>query len=237
MKLLPELAANEAAEQRVDAGYQAAKAHLQREDQVCAPPGGGAVGVQDPHHYGGVTAHVVGQVKQGKENQRGAQHAPHSEPLLLVMRVGAAVQLHDAAQAAVADGEQREEEAKDGTNEGIRETLLSVAQKYVQGAHGVVAPGAGLDLSHGDNRYAEQQSSSPHHHTQQVSLPPAQQHHGAQRVHDGQVSVHTDAGDEEDAEVEVVVVEQPHSHAERPPQLPVELVQVVVDEVRQGQQP
>lgn len=51
-------------------------------------------------------------------------------------------------------------------------------------------------------------------------------------MHDGEVSVHTDAGDEEDAEVEVVVVEHPHSRAEWQPQAPVQLVQVVVDEER-----
>lgn len=56
-------------------------------------------------------------------------------------------------------------------------------------------------------------------------------------MHDGQVPVHTDAGDKEDAEVEVVVVCHPHDPAERQPQLPVQMVQMVVDEERQGQQP
>lgn len=56
-------------------------------------------------------------------------------------------------------------------------------------------------------------------------------------MHDGQVTVHTDAGDEEDAEVKVVVVKHSHTSADRPPQLPVQMVQVVGDEERQSQQP
>lgn len=56
-------------------------------------------------------------------------------------------------------------------------------------------------------------------------------------MHDGQVPIHADAGDEKDAEVEVVVVERPDSRAERQPKPPVQPVQVVVDEERQGQQP
>lgn len=124
MKLPPELAAHEAAEQGVNAGDEAAEAHLQGEGQVCMLPGGGVVRVHCPHHDGRVAAQVVGQVKQGEENQRCAQYPP--EPPLLVVRVGAAgpvAQLSDAAQAAVADGEQREEEADDGAEEGIGEGL------------------------------------------------------------------------------------------------------------------
>lgn len=56
-------------------------------------------------------------------------------------------------------------------------------------------------------------------------------------MHNRQVSVHINAGDEEDAEVEVVVVEHPHGHAERQPQPPAQVVQVVVDEEGQGQEP
>jgi len=124
VKLLPELAANEAAEQRVDAGDEAAEGHLQGEGHVYAPPGGGVGGIDRPHHDGRVAVQVVGQVKQGEENQRGAQHPP--QPPLLVERVaaaGAVAQLVDAAQAAVADGEQREEEADNGAHEGIGEAF------------------------------------------------------------------------------------------------------------------
>lgn len=190
------------------------------------------------HHDGRVTDQVVRQVKQGEEDQRRAQHPP--EPPLLAQRVAAArppTQLSDAAQAAVADGEQREEEAHRGTEEGIREALPGLTQQHVQGAHGAVAPGAGLDPTHTHDGCAEDQRGRPDRRAQQAGLSPAQQHQRAQRVHDGQVPVHANARDKEDAEVEVVVVEHPHSHAERLPQLPVQPVQVVVDEVRQGQQP
>lgn len=122
MKLPPELAAYEAAEKRVNAGGEAAEAHLQDEDHVCLPPGGGVVRVDDPHRDGRVAAQVVGQVQQGKEDQRCAQHPP--EPSLLVVRVGAAgpaAQLSDTVQAAVTDAQQRDEEGEGGANEGIGE--------------------------------------------------------------------------------------------------------------------
>lgn len=56
-------------------------------------------------------------------------------------------------------------------------------------------------------------------------------------MHDGEVAVHTDTADKEDAEVEVVMVKHPHSPAERQPQAPIQPVQMVVDEQRQGKQP
>lgn len=61
------------------------------------------------------------------------------------MRVGPAAQLPDAAQAAVADGEQREEKADDGEEEGVGEGLPGLTEEYVQGTDGAVAPGASLD--------------------------------------------------------------------------------------------
>lgn len=98
VKLPLELAAYEAAEQRVDAGDEAAEAHLQGEGHLCRAPGGGVVRVDCSHHDGCVAAQVVGQVKQCKEDQRCAQHPP--EPPLLVVWVGAAgpaAQLQDTA--------------------------------------------------------------------------------------------------------------------------------------------
>lgn len=214
LKLFPPLAAYDAAEQRIKAGNKAAEAHLQGEGQVWNSPRGGVVRVDYPHHDSSVAAQVVGQVNQGKENQRSAQHPP--EPPLLVVGVGAtwpAAQLSDTAQAEVANGEQREKETDDAADEGKWEALPGITQQYVQGTDGAVAPRASLNQSHTGNRYAQDQSGHPDRHTQQAGLPPAQQHQRAQRMHNGQVSVHTDAGDEEDAEVEVVVVEHPHSHA------------------------
>lgn len=238
VKLPSELSAYEAAEQRVDAGDEAAEAHLQGEGQVRRLPGCGVVGIHCPHHDGCVAAHVVGQVKQRKEDQGRAQDPP--EPPLLVVRVGAAgpvAQLPEAVQAAVTDREQREDETDEGADDGIGEALSGLTQHYVQGTDGAVAPRASLDHTHGGNRYAEEHGGHPHRHAQQAGLPPAQQHQGAQGVHDGQVPVHTDAGDEEDAQVEVVVVEHPHARAEAQPQLPVQVVQVVVDEEGQDHQP
>lgn len=172
------------------------------------------VRIDCPYHDGSVAAQVVGQVNQSKEDQRSAQHPP--ETLLLVVRIGATepeAQFSDTAQAEVADGNQWEKESDDAAEEGKGEALPGITQQHVQGADGAVAPRAGLNQSHAGNRYAEDQSGHPDRRTQQAGLPPAQQHQRTQRVHNCQVSVHIDAGDEEDAEVEVVVVEHPHSHA------------------------
>lgn len=87
-------------------------------------PGGGVVGVDCTNIDGRVAAQVVRQVKEGKDDQHCAQ-----KPSLLVVRVGAArsvAQLSDAVQAAVTDGEQREEEADGGAKGGIWEALLGL---------------------------------------------------------------------------------------------------------------
>lgn len=70
-----------------------------------------------------------------------------------------------------------------------------------------------LQKTHNCNRYAEEQSPG----------------------RSGQVLVHTDAANKEDAEVEVVLVEHPHSRAKRQPQFPEQMAQMVVEEERQGQ--
>lgn len=73
---------------------------------------------------------MVGQVKQGKEDQRGAQ-CPLEPPPLLVARVGVvgpAAQLSDTVQAAVTGEEQREEEADGGAREGKGEALLGITK-------------------------------------------------------------------------------------------------------------
>lgn len=128
MKLLPEPAACDAAEHGVDAGDEAAEAHLQGEGQVCSPPRVGAVGIDRPYHHGSVAAQVIGQVKQSEEDERGAQHPP--ETPLLVVRVGATeaeAQFSDTAQAEVADGDQREKESDDAAEEREGEALPAVA--------------------------------------------------------------------------------------------------------------
>lgn len=87
------------------------------------------VRIDCPHHDGSVATQVVGQVNQGKEDQRGAQHLP--EPMLLVVRIGAkapAAQLSDTAQAEEADGEQREKEADDAAEEGEGQALPAITQ-------------------------------------------------------------------------------------------------------------
>lgn len=140
-------------------------------------PGGRVVGVDCTNIEGRVAAHVIRQVKEGKDDQHCAQ-----KPSLLVVRVGAAgpvAQLPDAVQTAVTDGEQREEEADGGAKGGIWEALLGVTQKYVQGTDSTVAPRASLDKTHSCNRYAEDQCGQPDRHTQQAGLSLAQQHQRA----------------------------------------------------------
>lgn len=238
VKLPPELATYKAAKQRVNTRIEATETHFHCKCQVYRHPGSWAVRVDHPHDDGGIADQVVWQIEQGKEDQHCLQHPNETTPpVVWVGETSAVAQLSDAAPAAVGDGDQGEEEADDGAAEGVGQGLPSLLQQHIEGADGAVVPWALLGQGHGGLWYTEGHVDHPGHHTQHVGLPTAHQSWEAQRVDNGEVPVHTDGGNKEDAEVEVVMIEQPHGLAQGQTQAPVQLVQMVLYEDRQGQQP
>lgn len=71
---------------------------------------------------------------------------------------------------------------------------------------------------------------SPHRGAHQVGMSGLHQIQRLNRVADAHVTIHTDAGEEEDAAVEVNVEKKAHNFAGRHPEGPVAVVGVIVDE-------
>lgn len=96
----------------------------------------------------------------------------------------------------------------------------------------VVSPGGGDEDEVGHQAHAHH---SPHHAAHQVGV--AGLHHGQRLdwVADAQIAVHANAGEKEDAAVEVDIEEEAHYFAGGHSERPVTAVGVVEDEGGQGE--
>lgn len=106
---------------------------------------------------------------------------------------------------------------------------------------GIVPPGSGDKDQIG---HQARDDHAPDGGARQVGMAGLHQGERLERVADAQVAIHADAGEEEDAAVEVDVEQEAHDFAGRHPERPVAVVGVVVDqrgqredvqEVRQGE--
>lgn len=100
-------------------------------------------------------------------------------------------------------------------------------------AHGdIVPPGSG---DKDEVRHQTDYDHSPHHGAHQVGMSGLHQMQRLNWVADAHVTIHADAGEEEDAAVEVDVEQEAHNFAGRHPEGPVAVVGVIVDEGGQRQ--
>lgn len=96
----------------------------------------------------------------------------------------------------------------------------------------IVPPGSG---DKDEVRHQTDNDHGPHGGTHQVGMSGLHQIQSLNRVADAHVPIHADAGEEEDAAVEVDVEQKAHNFAGRHPEGPVVVVTVVVDEGGQRQ--
>lgn len=96
----------------------------------------------------------------------------------------------------------------------------------------IVSPGGGDEDEVGHQAHGH---GAPHQTTHQVSMARLQQGQRLDGVADAEVTMHADAGEEEDAAVEVGIEEEADDFAGGHAERPVAAVGVVVDERGQGE--
>lgn len=95
----------------------------------------------------------------------------------------------------------------------------------------VIPPGGGDEDEIGHQAHSHH---TPHSATHQVCMAGLHQRQRLDGVADAQITMHTDAGEEEDAAVEVGIEEEANYFAGSHPKWPVTAVGVVVDKGGQG---